>query len=221
MRKVDIANYLPNIVKEITEFQYISNTENPEINLMWDSIQNVFDDQFVNTATVSGIKRWEKIFKMVPKANHTLEDRASIIVTRLNEQLPYTHRVLKQLLDQLCGIDEYDLNINYNQYEISIFIGLKSKNRLYEITDLTKKVLPANMNIIIGFKTNSDFELNTSIKKYEVPYSICGTFLCGTKPYIQTSGTSIGTQLNINTNKTNAFQRYLMAGTFKSKEGKL
>ncbi|MBU5676756.1 YmfQ family protein [Alkaliphilus sp. MSJ-5] len=220
-REIDIASYLPKIIKEIKEFQEISKAENPEISLIWNNIQNIFDDQFVNIATVNGIKRWEKILKIVPKVNHTLEDRASIIVTRLNEQLPYTYGILKQLLNQLCGTDGYDLNINYNQYEVSIFAGLKSKNRLREITDLTKKVLPANINIIIGLKINSDFKLNTYIQKYEVPYSICGTFLCGTKPYIQTSGTYFSTQLNINTNKTNTSQRYFMTGTFKSKEAKL
>lgn len=154
MRKIDIANYLPNIVKEIAEFQHISNTENSEINLMWDSIQNVFDDQFVNTATVNGIKRWEKILKIVPKANHTLEDRAFTILTRLNEQLPYTYRVLKQLLSQLCGSDGYVLNINHDQYEVSILVELKSKNMVDAVSDLTKKIVPANMNISIKIRYN-------------------------------------------------------------------
>lgn len=159
MREVNIAGYLPNIIREVKEFKEIINTENPEINLLWKNVQKVFDDQFVETATENGVKRWEKILKITPKASHTLADRKFVILTRLNEQLPYTTRILQQLLEQLCGQDGYVLSINHDLYELKILVELKSKNMVEAIGDLTKKVVPANMDISIKIRYNQYYKL--------------------------------------------------------------
>ena len=44
-RTVDLIQYLPNVLHDVAEFKEITNTENPEFNLTWRSMQDVFDDQ--------------------------------------------------------------------------------------------------------------------------------------------------------------------------------
>ena len=50
---------------------------------------------------------------------------------------------------------------------------------------------------------------------------MCGTFLCGTKPYVMNEGISFNNGLNINTLKTDTSQRYPMTGTFKAGGGEI
>lgn len=154
MRTINLGAYLPNVVKDVKEFKEISNTESQEINSLWENIQNVFDDQFISTATLNGVKRWEKLLNITAKANYTLEDRRFAILARLNEQLPYTIRVFRQMLAQLCGDDGYVLTVNHGDYKIDILVELKSKNMITEVENLAKKVIPANMDISVRIRYN-------------------------------------------------------------------
>lgn len=159
MRNVNIIEYLPNVIKDVKEFNEIAKTENPEITLLWENIQNVFDDQFVKYATENGVKRWEKILEIIPKANHTLEDRKFVILAKLNEKLPYTIRVLHQMLAQLCGKDGYELTLNHNIYELNILVELKSKNMVEAVEDLFRRILPANLGFTVKIRYNQHMTL--------------------------------------------------------------
>lgn len=64
-RTVDLIQYLPNVLHDVAEFKEITNTENPEFNLTWRSMQDVFDDQFIMQSTVNGVKRWENILNII------------------------------------------------------------------------------------------------------------------------------------------------------------
>jgi len=70
-------------------------------------------------------------------------------------------------------------------------------------------------------EVNSQLNLQTNMEKYQIPYNMCGTFLCGTKPYIQNKGIDFSTEFNINTGKMETSQRYKITGTFKSGEERL
>ncbi len=154
MREVDIKEYWPVVVRDIREFDKLSQAENPEITTLWSEAGNVFDDQFITTATLNGVMRWEKILGITPKANYTLEDRRFAILVRLGEQLPYTTPVFKQLLSQLCGKDGYVLTIDHNLYSVDILVELKSKNMVSEVQGLSEKMLPANLTIAIRIRYN-------------------------------------------------------------------
>ncbi|MGJ0848251.1 phage tail protein [Tissierella praeacuta] len=84
----------------------------------------------------------------------------------------------------------------------------------------TVKNTRSHLEEFIG-KKDVDLQLQTKQETYPINYNRCGTFLCGTKPYVQTEGISFNTQLNVNANKTNTSQRYKLTGTFKSGEAKL
>ena len=77
-----------------------------------------FNDQFVNSATVNGVERWEKSWESKPKGTDTLDARKFRILSRLNEQLPYTLPVLKSMLQSLCGEDGYSVEVQNELYTL-------------------------------------------------------------------------------------------------------
>ncbi len=159
VKEVNIIDYWPEVISEVKEFQEIAKAENPELISMWDSTNDVLADQFILTATENGIKRWEKLLGITPKASYTLEDRRFAVLARLNEQLPYTVRVFIQLLTQLCGEDGYVLTINHAYYKVDILVELKSKNMVTEVEALARKIIPANMDISIRIRYNQHYVL--------------------------------------------------------------
>lgn len=158
-RQVDIINYLPPILKEYKELISIAAAENPEINLLWTTLENVMNDQFVDKLTDNGAKRWEKILTIVPKGTDTLDFRRFRIKTRLNEKLPYTYRVLEQQLITLCGEDGYSLELQNNEYTLKVRIDLIAKSKFNDVNDLLSRIVPANIVIDLSLLYNSYFTL--------------------------------------------------------------
>lgn len=68
---MDLQKYWPRIVKDLEEFQAIANAENVEIEDLNQSLQNLMNDQFITTATETGLARREAILKVRPYADDT------------------------------------------------------------------------------------------------------------------------------------------------------
>ena len=77
---IDILDYLPDIIKDVTEYQEIANAENPTINTLWENHRKTFNNQFINTLDEQGCARWEKMLDITPKGTATVEDRRLILI---------------------------------------------------------------------------------------------------------------------------------------------
>lgn len=140
-----LIDYLPLFVQNYNEIKRIMGAEQVDIENAWISAENVRKDQFVSTATENGVKRWEAILNLTPKATYTLAERKFNILTRLNEQLPYTIDTLNSSLSLLCGVDGYVLNLDSDNYELLVKLALTNKNNFENVTYLLNRVIPANM----------------------------------------------------------------------------
>lgn len=85
-----LINYLPYVVRDYAEFQGIAGAEQPEFENAWAAVDDLLNNQFITTAGNLGLSRWEKILGITPKGTDTLDDRRFRVLTRLNEELPYT-----------------------------------------------------------------------------------------------------------------------------------
>ena len=54
---IDILDYLPDIIKDVTEYQEIANAENTTINSLWENHRKTFNNQFINTLDEQGCTR--------------------------------------------------------------------------------------------------------------------------------------------------------------------
>lgn len=131
---------------------------------VWTDAENTLADQFVQTATENGVKRYEKILSIVPKGTYTLDERKFNVLARMNEQLPYTEVQLNSLLTALCGEEGYFLKIDADAYEVIVKLALVNENNVDAVIELLDKIVPANMvrkvtlfnthNILSGFTHN-------------------------------------------------------------------
>lgn len=157
-----LIDYIPQVLKEIRELKAIVETEQPEIINLWNDLESVLSDQFINESTENGIKRWENILRIHPKATDSLDTRRFRILTRFNEQLPYTFKGLQQRLITLCGTEGYTLELNHDEYTLKVRIRLYAKPKLDEVKSLLSRIVPANMVIDLSLLYNTHSKLSTN-----------------------------------------------------------
>ncbi len=149
-----LIDYLPPFLQEHRELDAIMETEQPEIDNLWNSAQQTLSDQFVSEATESGVKRWESMLGTSPKGTDTLDERKFRVLSKLNQELPYTLRKLEQVLTTLCGSDGYSIELNAAEYNIEIKLGLANHNNYGEVERILKAMIPANLTQVITLLFN-------------------------------------------------------------------
>lgn len=146
-RVVDIINYLPPVVSCINEFQRLAETENPELNLLWEAYEKLLNDQFVHTATESGIRRWESILGINP-GSATLEERRWEILNRLNVKIPYTMTMLKNKFISMFGEDNFTLQLISDTYTLKVRIN--DVKKIESTSSMLDVIVPANLYVDLG-----------------------------------------------------------------------
>lgn len=147
LRQVAIEEYWPLIVKNTDEFQQIAVAENPEFNMLVECIYRVLEDGFIADATEYGVERWEKIIGISPAPGATLDERKATILYYLSVKLPYTWRVLKQMLTDYIG-GGFVMDYVNDEGKLVIHTDRISDDKLQTIQDLLARVLPQNIEVV-------------------------------------------------------------------------
>lgn len=140
-----LIDYLPLYMQEYLEMQKIMEAQQSKVDRLWLAAENALADQFILDATANGVSRWETLLDISPKDTDTLEERKFRLLTRLNQELPYTLRKLEQVLINLCGEDAFAINLRPNEYYIEIQLALGKHFYYQEVVELLNKMIPANM----------------------------------------------------------------------------
>ena len=144
MRK-KLQDYLPPILLKTYEFPLLCDTEQPEIDRLRDATDAVLDAQFISTAGETAIARYERIFGITPMDTDTLAERRFKVLAKINAQLPFSVRRLRQQLETLCGADGYKLELDGDRYTLTIKVALTAKRNQQAVDELLADIVPANM----------------------------------------------------------------------------
>lgn len=150
----ELISYLPDVIRDIREFREICKAGDDELTELDIRLTGIVSDNFIETLTENGCKRWEAVMHISPKATDSLADRRFRILTQLNEQLPYTLRGLLRQLAVLCGENGYDVALDNDRYILTVLVALESKKSFDEVARLLERVVPANLIIQLSLKYN-------------------------------------------------------------------
>jgi len=144
---IDLISYLPEFMQNIKELQYIMLAENGSIEELFKKINTVFCNGFIETLDNYGCNKWEKILDIVPENNEEIESRRLKIKAALMKTLPYTMKRLNNILELLCGADNFRLDYGDEAFTLFVKVGLKAKNLHNYIEKLLYDITPANVVI--------------------------------------------------------------------------
>ncbi len=140
-----ILDYLPRILREVQEVLGYADGQQWAFDQAWRSADRVFTNQFILDSDDYGLSRWEKMLKIVPRAEDTLEIRRNRILLRLREKLPFTLRMLRKHLELLCGEGKYSAEIPRASYLLTVIIDLSAQAYLDDVMELLLRMVPANL----------------------------------------------------------------------------
>ena len=150
-----LIDYLPPVLQQTREMQAVMEGEQPAVAGLWDAWKTVLDALFVRYANEQGLARWERMLGLRPRGTDSMEVRRVAVLARLNEQLPFTERTLRLMLDGVCGPGGYTLEIIYREYRVFVRVHLWEKRAMDEAAALLGRVVPANMVIDLGLRYNT------------------------------------------------------------------
>lgn len=149
IREVKIEEYWPLIVKNTVEFGQIAAAENPEFNRLAKCIYQVLQESFVHDATEYGVKRWESILGINPASGASLDDRKATILTYLSVKVPYTWRVLKQMLVPILGgEDKFVMEYVNDEGKLVLHTDHLDDAMLATVDELLTRVLPQFIEVV-------------------------------------------------------------------------
>lgn len=163
-RDVDLVSYLPPFLTEFSELTTTLEAENPEFVLVWDGVDRVLHNEFIETADEYGISRFEKILNILPSKEDTLESRRARVLARWFTNVPYTIKALLSKLQNLCGESSFSISTDYDFYKITIVVDLELFGQVDELDYIIESMIPCN---IITVTTN------------KIPCNIKGNALVG------------------------------------------
>ncbi len=142
-----LIDYLPLFMHDYPEIRAIMDSEQPEIEKLWDAVNDCLADQFIQFATENGVSRWEKILKITPYTDDTLDERKFRIITRLNFSLPYTYRRLQEILTSICGKDNFRTMLYNDEFHLIVKLAIGSEKNYSEVVKTLNAILPSNLTI--------------------------------------------------------------------------
>lgn len=140
-----LAAYLPGVLLTTYEFPMICRAEQPEVDALHTAADEVLDASFVSLAGERGIARFERVFGLTPQDTDTLDERRFRVLTKINAQLPFSIRRLKQQLATLCGAAGYRLTLSPAEYSLEVKVALTAKRNLNAVQKLLQDIVPANI----------------------------------------------------------------------------
>ncbi len=153
-RTIDLGEYLPDILKGTREMEAIMEAETPEVAAIWAGCEDLMNDQFIWEATENGVARREKMLGVSPFATDTLADRKFRVLSRYNENIPYTRRSLMRQLATLCGEDGYSIQFLTKDFTVKVKVALTARKQEAAVGEMLERILPYNMAFTVELMYN-------------------------------------------------------------------
>lgn len=150
----NLIDYLPLYMQEYDEIERIMEAEQSECDNAYEGLELVWNNQFLFSATDEGLKRWEKMLGVTPKADDTFQERRFRIYALLNQELPYTYNKLAETLTTLCGTSDWQVDLNTSSCTVDVKLGISNHKNMATVQEILKKMIPANMVVTITLLCN-------------------------------------------------------------------
>ncbi|MBD5531235.1 MAG: DUF2313 domain-containing protein [Lachnospiraceae bacterium] len=149
IREVDLVSYLPQFLRDYKELDATLEAEDPEFVLVWRAADRTLQNEFIESADEYGIARFEKIMKILPSTEDTIESRRARVKSKWFSMIPYTLKMLITKLIALCGNTDFTIKKEYEDYRIEIMTHLGLFGQVEELERIMKDMTPCNMVVVL------------------------------------------------------------------------
>jgi uncharacterized protein YmfQ (DUF2313 family) len=182
-----ILIHLPEFYREIEDFVELADTETIELDLMGSAVDQLFDDQFVETSGLQAIKRREQMLGIqADPTTETLDFRRKRILNRYQTKPPFTIRYLQRQLDMLVGQGMAIVSVDTANRVLTVAANIDNANVFKEVLRTIETIKPANMVYQQNTALQEGITLKEHISMQEMiwNYKLDGSWKLGEKPFL-------------------------------------
>ncbi|GKU75650.1 putative phage tail protein [Paenibacillus sp. L3-i20] len=176
-----IEEYLPNFYGGIREFIELLSAEDVEFEWLSTSVQQILDDQFIETSSEQAVKRREIMYKIRSDPSiESLETRRSRLLARTRSRIPFSAETLELIAEAYThrpvkvSVDSYSIVFDFD----SAFIEDPS------FLEQVEKIIPAHMLLnqrgYWEYPSNIDVVGQYTVQNYPFQAFASQTTYCGT-----------------------------------------
>lgn len=145
MDRKKLIEYLPDFMQKFSEIKELMRVTNIESDQIYPLIGKNLDEAFIEDCSEYGIRKYENCLHIIPDESETLETRKLRVLMRWYDYAPYTFRVLVNKLNMICGVNNYDLQVDFENYHFKIITELGTYGSIDELAHMFESILPENI----------------------------------------------------------------------------
>lgn len=153
-----VSDYVPNFYNKNEDMKAIIDSEENELETKLKlGIDQTFKNTFALTADEKGISQYENLLHIYLDENKdNLEYRRNLVLSKLDSPNLLTYNWLKNNLDKLLGVNNYQIQLDYNNYDLKIIVSNLYINTANLIYNKYRDLIPANLTFSVNvFETHS------------------------------------------------------------------
>lgn len=145
MERRKLIEYLPDFMQKFSEIKELMQAANVETDRIYPLIGKSLDEAFIEDCSEYGIRKYESCLHIIPDESETLETRKLRVLMRWYDYAPYTFRVLINKLNMICGVNNYDLQADLENYYFKVITELGVYGSVEELAYMYESILPENI----------------------------------------------------------------------------
>ncbi len=165
MERKRLIEYLPRFMQNFSELKELLNAANLETDNLNSAVGRILDEAFIDSCTEYGLQKYEKFLHIVPCESESLEYRRIRVKARWYDYCPYTLRALVNRLNSLCGVGNYSLEADLENYYLKITTDFDTIGSTDELIYIRDSILP--MNICFIYSVNQRIEIDVGERGIE------------------------------------------------------
>ena len=143
-----VYRFRPIVTKENDTYDGIYGVEYDEMVKANEGVVSSFANNFIKTANINGIKRFEKIYGIRENPTLSLEERRRMVYERMTYKPPFTRQRLAMLLENLFGKGNYSFELDAQNFTLVVAISQLDKNLYDSYMDRIRQIIPSNIYLI-------------------------------------------------------------------------
>lgn len=182
----DLLALLPPWYRRILDYQQICETEQTEFETIYNTLNVVNQNLFLQTMDEGAVSEWEKIFGITADPEtETLDFRRARIINRLSMQPPYTLGFLYQKLDELIGKGRWEVNVDYPNYTLYIKSSAINQSYAIEVAYTVNHIKPAHIVYINQPFLSEGLSIDENVNLTQLVYNYkLGAWGLGVNPFV-------------------------------------
>ena len=168
-----IKRYLPTFIAKGNVIKDIYESQQAEIDLLNNNIQDLINNLFVETATWS-LVNWEKKYNIPIDLDDTLENRRSRILAKMvSKGQPFTKETIETISNQFTnGVVEVIEHLEDDYFTVKFISELGIPPKIQDVYDAINEIKASWLDIEYEFKYNTVHDVRQftvkEIQKYTV-----------------------------------------------------